>query len=79
MGKVRNMHTMFWHCKNFNQDISDWDVKRVKDMTKMFQECKSFNQDLSSWNVRNVKHRYGMFYESGMERDDSKKPRFVKE
>ncbi|EAI3824144.1 BspA family leucine-rich repeat surface protein [Campylobacter coli] len=76
---VRNMNGMFWDCKNFNQDISDWNVKNVEKMTKMLKGCKSFNQDLSSWDVRNVEHRYGMFYESGMEWDDSKKPRFVKE
>ncbi|OEW96449.1 hypothetical protein A0M37_03175 [Campylobacter jejuni] len=76
---VRNMNGMFRDCKNFNQDISDWNVKNVEKMTKMLKGCKSFNQDLSSWDVRNVKHRYRMFYESGMEWDDSKKPRFVKE
>ncbi|EAJ2975815.1 DUF285 domain-containing protein [Campylobacter jejuni] len=79
VGKVRNMDSMFLGCYAFNQDISGWDVSKVKDMTKMLKECKSFNQDLSSWDVRNVEYRYGMFYESGMEWDDSKKPRFVKE
>ncbi len=79
VGKVRSMNTMFWGCKNFNQDISGWDVRNVENMTKMLKGCKSFNQDLSSWDVRNVENRYGMFYESGMEWDDSKKPRFVKE
>ncbi|MGI7994616.1 BspA family leucine-rich repeat surface protein [Campylobacter coli] len=76
---VKNMEGMFWGCENFNQDISAWNTSSVENMSCMFLGCENFNQPLNGWDVRNVEYRYGMFYESGMERDDSKKPRFEKE
>ena len=38
---------MFYDCKNFNQDISKWNVENVEDMGFMFDNCTSFNQDIS--------------------------------
>ncbi|EOH2348735.1 BspA family leucine-rich repeat surface protein [Campylobacter jejuni] len=73
------MEGMFWGCENFNQDISAWNTSSVENMSCMFLGCRNFNQPFNGWDVRNVEYRYGMFYESGMERDDSKKPRFEKE
>ncbi|EKB8785888.1 BspA family leucine-rich repeat surface protein [Campylobacter jejuni] len=78
-GKVKTMRSMFECNKFFNEDIGAWDVGDVRDMAWMFLGCENFNQPLNGWDVRNVEYRYGMFYESGMERDDSKKPRFEKE
>lgn len=51
---LTNLDDMFKGCKNFNQDISDWDVSRVVSMNSMFEGCEKFNQDLSSWCVTNI-------------------------
>lgn len=51
---LTNLDDMFKGCKNFNQDISDWDVSRVVSMNSMFEGCDKFNQDLSSWCVTNI-------------------------
>ena len=47
--------------KNFNGDISQWDVSNVKNMYAMFFECANFNKDISQWNVSNVEDMNGMF------------------
>ena len=49
--------------RNFNGDISRWDVSNVTDMKNMFDGCKNFNCDLSWWNVSNVTDMSFMFYE----------------
>ena len=46
---------MFFDCKEFNQDISSWDVSNVTNMHGMFYNCEAFNQDISDWNASNVK------------------------
>ena len=30
---------MFYGCKSFNQDISDWDVSFVENIDNMFKFC----------------------------------------
>ena len=40
--------------KDFNGDISRWDVSNVKDMTCMFRFCENFNCDISGWDVSNL-------------------------
>jgi surface protein len=47
--------------KDFNGDISMWDVSNVKDMDRMFSDCERFNCDLSRWNVSNVTTMFEMF------------------
>ena len=41
-------------AKQFNDDISRWDVSNVEDMQCMFFGASAFNGDLSSWNVSKV-------------------------
>ena len=48
--------------RNFNGDISLWNVSNVKDMSGMFYGCINFNCDLSHWDVSNVKYMDIMFY-----------------
>ena len=52
---------MFYGCKNFNQNIFNWDVSNVTDMNRMFQDSK-FIGNISNWNVSNVTDKQNMFY-----------------
>ena len=52
---------MFQDCKNFNCDLSNWNVSNVENMGNMFDECINFNSDLSKWDVSNVKYMSCMF------------------
>jgi surface protein len=47
--------------KDFNGDVSQWDVSNVENMNAMFYKCKQFNCDLSSWDVSNAKYMSNMF------------------
>ena len=49
--------------KEFNGDISQWDVSNVKNMYAMFYRCEKFNCDISKWNVSNVRDMGSMFSE----------------
>ena len=48
---ITSTYEMFSECKNFNQDISMWDVSNVTNMYGMFNGATTFNQDLSGWDV----------------------------
>ena len=50
--------------RDFNEDISAWDVSNVKSMEKMFFKATSFNQPIGNWNVQNVSTMEWMFYEA---------------
>ncbi|WBX36260.1 BspA family leucine-rich repeat surface protein [Mycoplasma capricolum] len=71
---VRDMNSMFYQAKNFNQSIGNWDVSNVIDMTKMFAGATNFNQDISTkkitrsneskylaWDTSNVEYMSSMF------------------
>ena len=47
--------------KNFNGDISLWNVSNVTNMYAMFNRCEKFNCDLSDWDVSNVEDMGIMF------------------
>nr|WP_308435705.1 BspA family leucine-rich repeat surface protein [Mycoplasmopsis bovis] len=40
--------------KEFNQDISSWDLSGVYNTSLMFYKAKKFNQDITKWNTANV-------------------------
>ena len=48
--------------KNFNGDISKWDVSNVTNMGYMFYDCTPFNIDISNWDVSKVTDMQYMFY-----------------
>ena len=48
--------------KDFNGDISQWNVSNVKNMSGMFNYCNQFNCDISSWDVSHVTNMKFMFY-----------------
>jgi surface protein len=35
------MNSMFDLCKNFNQDLNNWDISNVKYMNSMFDLCEN--------------------------------------
>jgi surface protein len=45
---------LFYHNKDFNEDIGYWDVSNVKDMSWMFRDAPSFNQDIGNWDTGNI-------------------------
>jgi len=47
--------------KDFNGDISQWDVSNVEYMGFIFYGCSKFNCDISMWDVHNVKNMKYMF------------------
>lgn len=66
VSKMTNFQWLFADnktLKNFDGDISDWDVSNVEDMSYMFADCNiTFkNTDLSGWNVSKVTNMAWMF------------------
>ena len=58
---VTNMESLFENVKNFNQDISNWDVSNVTNMRNMFKGASSFNKPLDKWDVSSVRIMDNMF------------------
>ena len=54
VSNVKDMHNMFYDCKDFNCDLSRWNVSNVENMNCMFFNCHKFNSDLSRWNTSKV-------------------------
>lgn len=46
---------MFCLCKDFNEPIGCWDVRKVENMDQMLEYCKSFNQPLDTWDTKRLK------------------------
>lgn len=59
-------HNIHNALKNFNGDISDWDVSNVTDMTACFYESLYTGEygGLNNWDVSNVTDMSGMFIRS---------------
>ena len=51
-------------AKQFNDDISRWNVERVENMNIMFYDAQAFNQDIGKWNTNNVGYMNTMFYDA---------------
>ena len=71
---VRNVTDMSnaFEDRDFNADISTWDVSSVTNMYLIFYGASSFNQDIGSWDVSNVTNMDGMFsYASSFNQDIS--------
>ena len=61
MSNAKLTNSMFYKCKNFNDDLSSWDVSNVEDMSGMFFRCEKLDCDLSNWNVSKCKMFNFMF------------------
>ena len=72
VSNIREMRELFSYSprKDFNGDISQWDVSNVIDMSRMFYRSR-FNGDISKWNVSNVRYMPGMFANSSFNGDIS--------
>ena len=55
------MERMFEGARNFNADLSSWDVSGVTTTKLMFWRATTFNQPLDSWNVSSVTDMSHMF------------------
>ncbi len=52
---------LFESRRDFNQDISNWDVSKVTDMSFLLYWLEAFNHDISNWDVSSVTDMTGMF------------------
>ena len=59
-----------WKLRDFNGDISQWDVSNVENMAFMFYNS-NFNGDISKWDVSNVEMMSRTFYGSDFNQDIS--------
>ena len=68
--KIKDMSNLFNRFRDFNGDISKWDVSNVKFMIATFQNSE-FNGDISKWDVSNVIYMGSMFKNSEFNSDIS--------
>ncbi|NME69782.1 BspA family leucine-rich repeat surface protein [Flammeovirga aprica] len=61
LSAVTDMSYTFSGSRQFNGDVSLWDVSHVESMRSAFVRAESFNQDLSNWDVSQVKNMRFMF------------------
>ena len=59
--KVEDLGGLADIFKDYNIDVSKWDVSRVTNFTQAFAKMKLFNCDLSEWDVSSGKYFAGMF------------------
>lgn len=52
---------MFSNTRDFNGDVSGWDVSNVSTMSWLFYNASSFNGSLRNWNVSGVTEMSGLF------------------
>jgi len=60
-GGITNMSRMFYNCRAFNGDISNWDTSGVTCMISLFDNNFAFNGDISGWNTSRVGNFFGAF------------------
>ncbi|MEO9482936.1 MAG: BspA family leucine-rich repeat surface protein [Ekhidna sp.] len=63
---VKDMESMFFQAKSFNQYIGNWNVSNVENMSGMFLNASSFNQDISSWDMSSVTDVSSMLDKTGI-------------
>jgi surface protein len=68
------MSELFRELREFNGDITKWDVSNVETMVRMFSYCEKFNQDISNWDVSKVIDTLYMFFYCEIE--EKYKPKF---
>lgn len=65
---MTNFRDFFRDAREYDEDISSWDVSSVEVMWDMFRDARSFNNGGSSginnWDVSNVENMRGLFYDA---------------
>ncbi len=51
---IKSLQGTFRKARDFNQDLSTWDVSEVTRMDKLFYGAASFNGDIDNWQVQKV-------------------------
>jgi len=59
---LTSLQRTFYYAKNFNFDISSWNVVNITNMRDMFNEADAFTGNIGNWNVSNVETMQTMFY-----------------
>lgn len=59
--KITFMIDLFKDHKDFNGNISKWNVSNVELFGGMFKNCEKFNCNISKWNVRKGENFCSMF------------------
>ena len=54
--KITDMSELFNEKRDFNQDISSWDISNVTTLEKIFSSASSFNQNIEIWDTQNVEN-----------------------
>lgn len=64
VSNVVNMFGMFYCCETFNEDISNWDMRKVEDTSFMLARCTNFDQYqcLEKWDLKSIKKHIYMFF-----------------
>lgn len=70
LSRVTSMVNAFYRAKNFNSDISQWDVSNIINMRGAF-DLSAFNQDISGWDVSQVLSMKSMFERTPFNQDIS--------
>lgn len=61
LSECTSMSYMFSGARNFDGDMSNWDVSNIEDMSYMFDRANFFNQDIGNWDVGSVTTMEEMF------------------
>ena len=57
----------FFECKNFDSDLSNWDVSKSDNLMNMFKGCSKFKgKGLENWDVKDGTKIYNMFAECNL-------------
>ena len=59
---VENIKSAFLDNRNFNADLSKWNISKVKSTLNLFMGCENFSGEwISKWDVSNIKEMDYMF------------------
>lgn len=73
LSRVTSFFGTFRDARNFDADLSNWDVSNVSGMEETFSGAKAFNGDISTWDVSKVKSMNEMFREANSFNSDISK------
>ncbi|AQW82991.1 BspA family leucine-rich repeat surface protein [Campylobacter pinnipediorum] len=62
MSQIDNTAGMFHGCKNFNQNLNNFNIENVKDANSMFWDCHKFNQPLAHFKTKKASDLSFMLY-----------------